>query len=56
MEIGLLFWFLMIVTLLWGGFGVFRQDASGRWLGGYPLLMWVCVALVGWKVFGPLLK
>jgi hypothetical protein len=56
MTIGLLFWVLMILSLLFGGL-----SASPKWTERCPtwassLLVWVLLALLGWAVFGPALK
>ena len=54
MPIRILFWFLMIVALLFGGLGW-----GGYWvhgLIGMNFLLWVILALLGWKVFGPILQ
>lgn len=53
MELSLLFWILMLGWLFFGGYR--RRDD----LGGYVmdnLLLWVIIALLGWKVFGGLVK
>jgi hypothetical protein len=58
MSRGLLFWIIMILLLLsalwsyWptGGLGV------GYLSLGFPIILWVLLALLGWKVFGPILR
>lgn len=54
MTIGLLFWVLM---LLWLVFGFFRDNAAfGGWGPfGHSLLLWILLALLGWRTFGPML-
>lgn len=49
MNIGLLFWVIMIVALL---FGFFIYWPNPRPIGAH-LIVWVLLALLGWKVFGP---
>jgi hypothetical protein len=54
MDMGLLFWFLMILWLLsvvgtWANW-------SGPWVYGSSVLQWILFGLLGWKVFGPILK
>jgi len=53
MGIGLLFWILMIVWLLFGGYR--RRDDLGVWASD-SLLLWVVIALLGWATFGGLIK
>jgi len=49
MSIGLLFWVIMIIGLL---FGVYSNRATvGPWLTN-NLVLWVLLALLGWAVFG----
>jgi len=50
MSAGLLFWVIMIIGLL---FGLYTNRATlGPWVSG-NLVLWVLLALLGWKVFGP---
>jgi len=55
MTIGLLFWVLMLIWLIFG----FTRDWEG-WRGwggvGSTLFLWVLLALLGWHVFGPMLR
>ena len=48
LTIGLLFWILMILALL---FGIYQNRAN---LGGssLPLFLWFLLFLIGWQVFG----
>lgn len=51
MNIGLLFWILMVLTLvfsLWSSWPLDRKS-------GPSLLVFVLLALLGWRVFGPVL-
>ena len=53
MTIGFLFWLIWILALLFGGVGVFRAEPAGRWYGGgFSLVVWVLLGLLGWRVFG----
>ena len=52
-SIGMLFWILMIVWLLFGGYR--RRDDLGTWASD-SLLLWVVIALLGWATFGGLIK
>jgi len=51
-SIGLLFWLLMIITLLFGVGLAWPRDPANRYGFGSSLLLWVLLALLGWKVFG----
>jgi hypothetical protein len=58
MKIGLLFWILMLVWLV---FGVWAYWPVSGAVVAYPLvggnlLLLVLVGLLGWKVFGPPLQ
>jgi hypothetical protein len=49
MSIGLLFWVIMIVGLL---FSCYTNRASAMiWIGN-DLVLWVLLALLGWATFG----
>jgi len=52
MTIGLLFWFLMIATLLFGVALAWPRAPEQRYVFGGSLLWWVLLALVGIAVFG----
>lgn len=57
MPMGVLFWVLMIIWLI---FGLYRNRADfGRGdygvLGG-NLILFLLLAIIGWKVFGPVLQ
>lgn len=59
MNIGTMFWVLMILCLLAILFGGWPATVVGVQsfapLGG-SLLSWVLLGLLGWQVFGPMLK
>ena len=44
----------MILALLFGGLGLWGIWAHG--IVGMNLLLWVLLALLGWKVYGPILQ
>lgn len=46
----MLYWFLMILSLLGSGYLGYRPD--GRWFGGWAFLAWVLFFLIGLKLFG----
>ena len=54
MSIGSLFWVIMILALLSLLAGTLGFLAHGVAIAG--LVQWVLLALLGWKVFGPMLR
>jgi hypothetical protein len=53
MTLGLLFWIIMVVWLLfWGAWWV---SPDPRFYHGSYFVLWTLLALLGYKVFGPLL-
>jgi hypothetical protein len=59
MRIGLLFWILMLVWLLFG-FWLYWPAANGTGMSfgfvGGNLLLFLVIGLLGWKVFGSPLR
>ncbi len=55
MPISILFWVLMIIALLFGGWRGW-SDAPSRPFYGFGLLLWVLLFLLGWEVFGFILQ
>lgn len=56
MNISTLFWTLMVLWLI---FGLFVAGGGVTWAYAHfvsDLLLWVLFGLLGWKVFGPMLK
>lgn len=51
MSIDLLFWLLMILSLI---FGFWRgySDPANRYGFGMSLFLWILLFLIGWRVFG----
>lgn len=52
MEMGLAFWIIMLFSLI---FALYNGWPNFPLIGGH-LLTYICIALLGWKVFGPMLK
>jgi len=52
MTIGLLFWVLYVVALVFTGWGAYTAKAAPNAWGG-SLLFFVLVGLLGWQTFGP---
>ncbi len=57
MPIGVLFWVLMLIWLLFG-FYSYRADFSRGSYGvvGGNLMLFILLAILGWRVFGPILQ
>lgn len=55
MNLGLLFWLVMAITLLYGVWLSYPRLPEERPRAGAALLWWVLLAILGWKVFGPAL-
>ena len=51
MSLQILFWFLMILWLIFGAWG-YRDPAQPFVRGGWNLLAFVLLAILGWQVFG----
>jgi len=49
MGLGVAFWILMI---LWLVFGIFRWTQKDYWLSGASLFLFILFLLIGWKTFG----
>jgi hypothetical protein len=55
MDIGLLFWVIMIITLIFGLWSNWPVGPGGIKPLGSTLLVFILLAILGWKVFGPAL-
>ena len=49
MSIGLVFWIIMLVGLI---FGLYSNRATLPVWAGNSLVVWILLALLGWAVFG----
>jgi hypothetical protein len=57
MPIGILYWMLIILAVLFGGYWNFGRGEGANWgWFGMSLLHLVLFALIGWKLFGPVLQ
>jgi hypothetical protein len=55
MPLGILFWVLLVVGLLLGGWRIF-SDTPGRPYWGGGLLLLILITILGWQVFGPVVN
>src|SRR5688500_4795271 len=53
MRVGLLFWILMILWLIFGFIAYWPSVGAAYWGVGGHALLWVLLALLGYKTFGP---
>lgn len=56
MSRGLLFWFLMILWFIFGLWSAWPLGPNSYAFVGGNVLLFVLLALLGWKVFGPVLR
>jgi hypothetical protein len=52
MTLGLCFWIIMLIWLVFGGLVHFGM-ITGVWAGASVLLLFILFLLLGWQVFGP---
>lgn len=54
MSIGLVFWILMLIWLVFGSWGIWNAPGPPGWpVLGSNLLLFVLLLLLGWHAFGP---
>lgn len=54
MPKGYIFWALMILVAVFGGIWRWSPHPSGPW--GFGIVLWCLLALLGWQVFGFIIK
>jgi len=53
MSVGMLFWILMIFWIVFGAWTYRSPDGKFNFVGvGGSLLLWLLLALLGWRLFG----
>jgi hypothetical protein len=55
-TLGLLFWLIMLITLVFGLLVAWPRAPEARYAFGGSLLWWLLLLLVGWAVFGAPLR
>jgi hypothetical protein len=55
-TLSILFWILMILWLLFGAAPYMRAGEKSWSVIGQGLVVWLAVAVLGWAVFGPIVK
>jgi hypothetical protein len=57
MPIGVLFWLLMLIWLISGIYSYRTDIFRGNYgIAGGNLLLFILLALIGWKLFGPMFQ
>jgi hypothetical protein len=57
MDIGFVFWLIMLIWILFWGFGTFGgPQGAGYWTRGSWLPLFVLLFLLGWRVFGFIIR
>jgi hypothetical protein len=56
MSLGLAFWILMLIWLIFGLYFGYQSTAYSPYLIGGNLMLFVLLLLLGWQVFGPPLR
>lgn len=56
MPRGTLFWIILVCAVLFGGYAGFNDRASLRGWGGFSLVVLVLIALLGWTMYGPVVR
>lgn len=54
MSMGLVFWIIMLIWLIFW-VGIWAYPGWPYWGHIHPLIFWILLALLGWKVFGPMI-
>ncbi|VEB37271.1 hypothetical protein [Legionella cherrii] len=55
MPIGVLFWVLMLIWLLFGLYWHRNEFSRGSYgIVGGNIMLFILLAIIGWKVFGPI--
>jgi hypothetical protein len=52
MAMGAIFWMLMILWLVFGAYWYWPADRNAVGPIGGHFLTWICLFLLGWRVFG----
>lgn len=60
MPLGILFWVIYVIALLFGLWSNYEAPAPGQapWFkrSGPYLVLWILVGFLGWATFGPVIK
>lgn len=58
MQPGILFWVIYVIAILFGGWSNYEAAPNSGWqrrFGAY-LVLWLLLGMLGWQVFGPVIK
>jgi hypothetical protein len=53
MSIALIFWIIMLLWLVLGFYQNWPAPNTRPWPLGGHIILWILLALLGWKTFGP---
>ena len=53
MTLGLAYWIIMLIWLLFGLYTGYIGGLASPYLVGGNLMLFVLLVLIGWKIFGP---
>jgi peptidoglycan/LPS O-acetylase OafA/YrhL len=54
MSAGVWFWLILVISVIFGGFGWFGPAERRAWgWAGFGLVALILIALLGYRVFGP---
>ncbi len=57
MPIGILYWMILIIWFLFGLYWNGDDIRAGKWgMMGGNLVLFILLALIGWRLFGPVLQ
>jgi hypothetical protein len=56
MPLDILFWVLMVIWLLFGSWVEYTAPPAPFYRGARIWMGWILLAVLGWKVFGPIVK
>jgi hypothetical protein len=61
MPLGILFWVVYVIAILFGLWSNYEATPAGQspvWMrrAGAYLVIWVLIGVLGWEVFGPVVR
>ena len=53
MSLGIWYWLILVLTILFGGFSLYKAEPATRVAGiGSSIVLWVLLFIIGMAVFG----
>jgi hypothetical protein len=56
MQLGLLFWVIYVVAVIFGVWSNYVPNTPWFKAAGAYLVLWLLVGILGWEVFGPVVR